>query len=260
MAVLTMDTSTQALCAALGKDGQTLVSAVSLIPRAHSRLLQPMLQQLLQSAGWTPMDLTGVAVGMGPGSYTGVRLAVATAKALAATLSIPVIPIPTLAALAEAACPGEARSTTYVMPLIYARRERAFGAIYAKTGVQWVCVEDTQVMQVSSWLDTLQTRLAAAANTTAVVLHDFTGRSDLAPLTALSGARSWVDTVLELNNVAADIGPAMVRIAERQDFGCTPRNGEDIHALVPDYALRVEAEVKQSEGSSADGTGGNVQS
>ena len=260
MAVLTMDTSTQALSAALGKDGQTLASAVSLIPRGHSRLLQPMLQHLLQSAGWTPMDLTAVAVGMGPGSYTGVRLAVATAKALATTLSIPVIPIPTLAALAEAAYPGESLCTTYVIPLMYARRERAFGAIFAKTGVKWVCVEDTQVLQVSSWMDKLQKLVAAGDGTRTAVLHDFNGRSDLASKTALEKARSWVDTVLELCSVAADIGPAMVRIAGRQDFGCTPRNGEDIHALVPDYALRVEAEVKQSEGSSVDGTGGNVQS
>lgn len=254
MAVLTMDTSTGALAVALGEGEQVLASAVSLIPRAHSRLLQPMLQQLLKSAGLTARDLTALAVGVGPGSYTGVRLAVATTKAMALALNIPVIPIPTLAALAEAAYPGETLETTYVMPLIYARRERAFGAIYAKTGVQWTCIKEAQVLQVADWMEQLREYRALEQGSYCAVVHDFSGRSDAAAAKSLDEGRTFVNAVLPLASVAANLGAAMQRIATRQDFGCTPRNGEDIHALVPEYALRVEAEVKQSERGTVDGT------
>lgn len=259
MAVLTMDTSTQALAVGLGESGQTLAASVSMVPRGHSRLLQPMIQNAFDTSNLKPTALSAIGVGVGPGSYTGVRLAVATAKAMAITLDIPVIPISTLAALAESACPGATKHTTYVMPLLYARRGRAFGSIYAKTGVQWSSIADVEVLEVSAWIHRLHTLIADSSDAVSMLLHDFSGRLDAATLEAQRTARTWVDVELTLTEVAAAIAPAMQRIAERQDFGCTPRNGEDVHALVPDYALRVEAEVKQSEGSTADGTSGKVQ-
>jgi tRNA threonylcarbamoyladenosine biosynthesis protein TsaB len=259
MAVLAMDTATQALVVAIGRQGHALTTSTSMIPRGHSRLLQPMTQQLLTNTNLAPEDLDGIAVGIGPGSYTGVRLAIATAKAMATALGIPVTPVPTLAALAESAVSGEVRQIIYVMPLLYARRERAFGSIYAKTGVQWTCVVETQVIEVTAWMDKLHTLVASSDDAPSIIVHDFAGRSDEASHAALQTAGSTSNAIVTLETIAAGVGPAILRIAERQDFGCTPQNGEDVHALVPDYALRVEAEVKQSEGRTADGTGGSVQ-
>lgn len=133
MVVLALDTATHALAAAVGTDGDPVASAAVHVARGHSRLLQPTAAALLSAAGIRPGDLSAVCTGVGPGSYTGVRIAVATAKAMAVALSVPLFTVSTLAALAEAAAVGE-RGATAVMPLLYARRGRAFGAVYARAG------------------------------------------------------------------------------------------------------------------------------
>lgn len=65
-----------------------------------SQSLHPRLEALFGAAGWKPADLDGIAVSIGPGSFTGLRIGVAAAKALAYALEVPVAPVPTLEALA----------------------------------------------------------------------------------------------------------------------------------------------------------------
>ncbi|MCL6454112.1 MAG: tRNA (adenosine(37)-N6)-threonylcarbamoyltransferase complex dimerization subunit type 1 TsaB [Alicyclobacillus sp.] len=247
MAVLAVDTATGVLAAAVGRDGVALVSAASAVPRGHSRLLQPMVCQLLDGAGLQPRALTGVVVGVGPGSYTGVRLGVTAAKTLGLTLGIPVFGASTLAAVAEAALPAKAASPMTVVPLLYARRQRAFGAVYERSAGHLVCLQPPRVDPYEAWEAVL-----ARSSRPVWLVTDGVDVPEVADWLAKAAplAAGWSP----LGDVASGMGPALLRIAARQDVGCVPQYGEDLHALAPDYALRVEAEVKQEERSAADGS------
>jgi len=86
--------------------------------RGHAERLVPLLEATLAEAGWAWSSIDRLAVAVGPGSFTGVRLAVAAARALALALDRPVVPVTTLAALAAAA----ADLAAPVIPAIDARR------------------------------------------------------------------------------------------------------------------------------------------
>jgi tRNA threonylcarbamoyladenosine biosynthesis protein TsaB len=111
--VLAFDTATSVVTAALTQDGQVLDERTS---RPVSVLEDAEL--MLTGAGLRPADLDALAVGIGPGSFTGIRMALATARALALALGIPAAGVSTLAALAAGA-PG-------ALPVIDAKRREVF--------------------------------------------------------------------------------------------------------------------------------------
>ena len=100
--ILALDTSTEACSVALYADGK--VSAkYDVAPQKHAVLLLPYCEELLSTANITPADLSAIAFGRGPGSFTGVRIAAAAAQGIAIAHDIPVIPISSLQILAQGA-------------------------------------------------------------------------------------------------------------------------------------------------------------
>jgi len=97
--LLAIDTATEACSAALLL-GDTLIERSEIAPRRHAELILPMIESLLAEAGIGRRQLDGIAVGRGPGAFTGVRLAISAAQGIALALDIPVIPVSSLAALA----------------------------------------------------------------------------------------------------------------------------------------------------------------
>jgi tRNA threonylcarbamoyladenosine biosynthesis protein TsaB len=100
-------------------------------PARHSQELLPELERLLVEAGvgWDLLD--SLAVGVGPGTFTGLRIGIATARALAQALRIPVHPVSSLEALAAGMAAGSPlASGSLVLPLIDARRGQVFAALY----------------------------------------------------------------------------------------------------------------------------------
>jgi tRNA threonylcarbamoyladenosine biosynthesis protein TsaB len=120
--VLAYDSATSVVTAALARDGELLGERVS---RPVSVLEDA--EALLADARLKPVDLGGIAVGIGPGSFTGIRMAIATARGLAFALGIPVAGVSTLRALAAGA-PG-------AVPVIDAKRREIFSEVDGQPAV-----------------------------------------------------------------------------------------------------------------------------
>lgn len=103
MLVLGFDTATPAVSAALHDGNGIVASRLSIDARRHGELLAPMIAAVLADAGASRADLTAVAVGVGPGPYTGLRVGLVTARVLAAVLGIPAHGVCTLDIIAERA-------------------------------------------------------------------------------------------------------------------------------------------------------------
>jgi len=100
--VLALDTSTALTSVALLRDGVVLAERDHLDARRHAEVLLPLIDAVVQESGLGRRDVTHVAVGVGPGAYTGLRVGVATATALGLGLGVAVHPVPTLDAMAAA--------------------------------------------------------------------------------------------------------------------------------------------------------------
>lgn len=124
MNLLAIETATE-YCSVALLHGDALIDRSEMAPRRHAELVLPMAESLLSQAGIARNRLDAIAVGRGPGAFTGVRLAVSVAQGLAMALDVPVLPISSLAALAMQA----PRNDAAVLAVIDARR----GEIYAGT-------------------------------------------------------------------------------------------------------------------------------
>jgi len=101
--VLGFDTATPAVSAALHDGERVIAEAFAVDARRHGELLAPMIANVLADAGVAREDLTAVAVGVGPGPYTGLRVGVVTARVLGSVLGLPVYGVCSLDVIAAAA-------------------------------------------------------------------------------------------------------------------------------------------------------------
>jgi tRNA threonylcarbamoyladenosine biosynthesis protein TsaB len=129
------DTATDDLAVAATRDGETLnerllAGPAGERPRHAVELLAEVESAAERSGGWQEVD--AIAVGIGPGSFTGLRIGLATARALAQGLAMPVVPIGTLAALGHGIL--ERAGDRRALAVIDARRGQAFAALYGPTG------------------------------------------------------------------------------------------------------------------------------
>ena len=130
MNLLAIETSTEACSVAL-VHGEEVVARSELAPRRHAELALPMASALLAEAGIGRHALDAVAVGRGPGAFTGVRLGVALAQGMALALDRPVVPVSSLAALALEAAEDEAA----ILAVIDARMGEVYAACYRRDAV-----------------------------------------------------------------------------------------------------------------------------
>lgn len=127
--LLAIDTSSQNLSLALVQNGQVVDALDSPTGKQHGVMLPVQIQALLKQNQVQPQDLQGLAVGIGPGSYTGVRIGVTAAKMWAIARSCPLYQVSSLAlmtSLIEPLAPGQ-----WVIPLMDARRMSAYLGLYS---------------------------------------------------------------------------------------------------------------------------------
>lgn len=149
MNILVIDTSCKTAMVALIQNG-IVVSAMQIHDnKTHSIKMLPAIEYILDTAGIEPNELNAIAVTNGPGSYTGLRIGVTTAKTFAYTLNVPLLGINTLEALA-ASCDFETDdSNSVVCPMIDARNSRVYVAIYKNGKI----IQDTKAMECGELCD-----------------------------------------------------------------------------------------------------------
>jgi tRNA threonylcarbamoyladenosine biosynthesis protein TsaB len=126
MRVLAVDTSTLAGGVALLEDERIVGEYLLDVRTTHSERLLAGVDRLMADAGWSPEALDGLAVAVGPGSFTGLRIGLSAVKGLAFALAIPIAAVPTLDALA-AALPHADRP---ICPVLTARKGEVYASLY----------------------------------------------------------------------------------------------------------------------------------
>lgn len=130
--ILHIDTAVQRASVCVADEGVVRRTAVSQTERDAAAWLHPSIQRLIHDEGLSLSQIEAVAVSAGPGSYTGLRVGMATAKGLCYALAVPLIAVNTLQAMAAAAikvCAG----ADLLCPMIDARRTEVFTALYKPT-------------------------------------------------------------------------------------------------------------------------------
>ncbi|MEO6611557.1 MAG: tRNA (adenosine(37)-N6)-threonylcarbamoyltransferase complex dimerization subunit type 1 TsaB [Chitinophagaceae bacterium] len=125
--ILNIDTALETASVCLARDGKSLDLLVNPDQKEHAAWLHPAIDALLKKNGFYYAQLEAVAVSIGPGSYTGLRVGLASAKGLCYALNIPLIAISTLKMMAMAV---KEEAMDLICPLIDARRMEVFAAVY----------------------------------------------------------------------------------------------------------------------------------
>ena len=149
MNILALDTCTESCSAALLYQGQ-IFERVEMTQRGHSDLILGMMEALFKDAGISIDVIDAVAVGRGPGSFTGVRVGVGVAQGIAFARNIPVIPVSTLAAIAQGIF--DQGDDDYVAVAIDARMGEIYGANYQRQQGVAVLLDQEQVYPPEQFL------------------------------------------------------------------------------------------------------------
>ncbi|HEV3319984.1 MAG TPA: tRNA (adenosine(37)-N6)-threonylcarbamoyltransferase complex dimerization subunit type 1 TsaB [Solirubrobacteraceae bacterium] len=242
MIVLGFDTSTPATAVGLRlADGITVQARDD--PRdgerpGHATRLLPLAAGLLAQAGLRFADVDRIAVGVGPGTFTGLRIGVASARGLAQSLDAELLGVSSPLALALVAANGEARSQS-VLALIDARRGEVFAALYAPVDVPLIEREPLVPRQLAS------PRALAPADF-GEILEAVTANGD--------DARGWVavgngavlhrDALLALGLRVPAADSALHRVSGEAICALAASGlAQPIDTVLPDYRRRPDAEL-----------------
>jgi tRNA threonylcarbamoyladenosine biosynthesis protein TsaB len=134
--IILIETSTS-LCSVALAEGETVTAyRESSAPKAHASLTAVFVQEVLQERGLKLSDCDAVCVSKGPGSYTGLRVGVSTAKGLCFGSGLPLIAVGTLDTLVAQAASESASHFKYIIPMIDARRMEVYSAVFSPEGTQ----------------------------------------------------------------------------------------------------------------------------
>ncbi len=272
--LLAIDSATSAMSVALVKKGKLLAEVNSLVERNHSVYLMPAIEEVLNEAGLSLSAVQGIAVGKGPGSYTGVRIGITVAKTMAWTLKLPVAGVSSLetmaaGALAEWRKQAGTSRRVWVVPMLNARRGQAFTALLelrepeaVVAGAQengstlpamwpvsspgWLCREEDGIRLMETWADRLLELLGQEQEPPEAVLfvgepQEFGAVIERFAQTAREASGDRVQTEAIPSDIHAEYAGYL---GELRFFS---GEEDDAHTLLPNYAQLAEAEVKLAE-------------
>lgn len=222
MKILALDTSNQTLSVAVMSDDQVLATTTVTTTKKHATQLLPIIQSAMTAAKLKPADLDRVIVADGPGSYTGLRIGVTTAKTLADTLAIELVGVSSLATIAA----NVISETQLVAVLFDGRNDNVFAGVYRiENGVPVSVIEDQHIA-----FEKLLPQLTALSEPIVVLgdLESFTER---------------LKTALEANFVHYPIELSLPSAVQLGRLGQRKAPVSDVNSFVPRYLRLTKAEA-----------------
>ena len=234
MKLLALESSARAASCAVVEDGAPLASAWQATGLTHSRTLLPMVEDMLRSSELTLGDMDAVAVAAGPGSFTGLRIGIASVKGLAWASEKPCIPVSTLEAMAWPLAHLEG----IVVCAMDARRQQIYNGVFlAENGT----------------LTRLREDRAISLEEAAADLAGFDG-----PLTVVGDGAQLCHGYLVQQGIPCRLAPAHLRLQSAVGVGMAafrrwPEGALSARALAPVYLRLSQAERERLEKSAAAG-------
>jgi tRNA threonylcarbamoyladenosine biosynthesis protein TsaB len=156
--ILQIDTATQVCSAALSVNGETIALKELAAQNIHAGSLTLFIQDVMQQASISYAGLDAIAVSKGPGSYTGLRIGVSTAKGICFAQDKPLIAIDTLKMMSQGFMEADSSYTGLICPMIDARRMEVFTALYNNELEQAAKVE-AKIIDENSYQDELNQQM-----------------------------------------------------------------------------------------------------
>lgn len=153
--LLLIETSTPVASVVLSHGLESVASLTMNVDKGHARLIAPMIQQCLQNAQWSINDLDGIVVSAGPGSYTGLRVGVSTAKGIALAGQLPLLSVNSLQGLAGCVLPVAKILNANIIAMTDARRMEVYLARFDQQGLEISPTEAVIIEEdsLSEWLN-----------------------------------------------------------------------------------------------------------
>ncbi len=225
MPILAIDTATLVSSVALATVDNLLAEITLQTKKTHSELLMPHIVKLLDMAQVAKSDLKGVAVSIGPGSFTGLRIGLSTAKTLAYALQVPVVGVPTLAAMAYG-CPVPG---VILAPMLDAQKGNVYQALFEWHQGELKEIQPAIVTEVTAALESLsqQERPVIVMGESAVMYREKIEQIGKNLILAAP------HVVIQRASSVAGLGYKLIKQGVRHD----------VMGLEPLYIRRSEAEV-----------------
>lgn len=223
MNILSIDTSNEMLGVSVTEQNNILGELITSSKQDHSTRLMPAIVDIFDKTSMSPNELDAIVVAHGPGTYTGTRIGITTAKSMAWGLGIPIYTVSSLALLAM----NGKLSSYYICPFFNARRESVFTGLYKWENDQLAEVEIERNIMMKDWL-------------THLLSYD-------EPILFLSPHLSVFESMIK------DIKGEFAIIPEGSVHTSRPSNmyelslslkEDNVHHVTPNYLRRTEAETK----------------
>ncbi|EOD00406.1 tRNA (adenosine(37)-N6)-threonylcarbamoyltransferase complex dimerization subunit type 1 TsaB [Caldisalinibacter kiritimatiensis] len=236
MKILAVDASTiVATCAILDED-KILSEHILNYKLTHSEKIMPMIKEVLNSCGLKPKDIDVYAASKGPGSFTGLRIGIATIKGLAHVADKPVVGVSTLEALAY----NMPLADGIVVPIMDARRNRVYTGMYKWVDGRFETVNEEMAIEVTELIDMLkdvEEKIIFNGNGTLVYKDQLKE--------ALGGKAVFAPASVNMARASSVAQIAMMKAKEGKV--------ESYYSLVPNYLRKSQAERQYEERKRKDG-------
>lgn len=236
MLILAVDSATPVAGVALLNEDKLIREEFVNYKKNHSETLMPMIDEVLSECGCTLQDLSAVAVTVGPGSFTGLRIGLATVKGLSMAMGKPVIAISTLDVLAH----NIILSNALVCPLLDARKQEVYAALYDVLDLVPQRLVEEMACSPGNLVELIRETAIRLGKERIIMLGDgFYPYKDF--FRQQLGQKLQIAPHHLMLPRAAALGSLAVKKYERQDF-------EDAFNLRPRYIRLSEAEYKLGKG------------
>ncbi|MFS1511295.1 tRNA (adenosine(37)-N6)-threonylcarbamoyltransferase complex dimerization subunit type 1 TsaB [Chengkuizengella sp. SCS-71B] len=241
--MLSMDTSTSDLTVAVLQNDQCLKEIRVKAERSHSTQLIPCIQKLLSDVDLKMKDLNCITAGQGPGSYTGVRIAVTVAKTLAWTLNIPLLGVSSLEGLSYGLYRDMKQNEMdlngldiWIIPILNARRGQAYTALYEYKENDYANRLPDGIRLMEKWVEQIHEQLQSQSSLKQITfvgdIDEF--RSEISTLEEISGHKV---NCFQKHMNAYDIGLLALNQWDQNKIN-------EPHQFIPNYTQLAEAERK----------------